>query len=231
MSKKCNMQAIIVCIILILGGAIMAYGFKNDKCKVEIYSKEEVDKKMREIKTQSLTYVNEDTGANILVTFKRTGNIVECFCNAYIPANAQHTFATSDFTGSVPVWAYPDESFGKSQLNYNGTIDGYLLILLHKDGNISGLYQNLSTEYDRTILNQFTYIVDDSDTEYQLGDIDGNGTIDEVDLEILKMYLADKISLTDKQLKVADINKDNTTDSSDMLKLQKYILGQIESLE
>ena len=142
------------------------FGFLANKCKVEIYSKEEVDKKMGEIKTQSLTYVNEDTGANILVTFKRTGNIVECFCNAYLPANVQHTFATSDFTGEIPEWAYPDESFGKSQLNYNGTIDGYLLILLHKDGNISGLYQNLSTEYDRTILNQFTYIVDDSDTEY-----------------------------------------------------------------
>lgn len=69
------------------------------------------------------------------------------------------------------------------------------------------------------------------DSEYTLGDVNGDGVIDSQDLNLLSGYIQGTNTLTEQQIKAADINKDGILDTADVNKLNQYILGNIDSLE
>lgn len=178
----------------------------------------------QKVKTQTMIYEKNDT--KVYITFKRAGNVVECFVTAHIATGVQGTFSGSNCKGEVPNWAYPDNRFGKVQhfydSNNNHNIFGFLQIGLFENGNVTGLYQNTHNTSENTLI-QFTYIVDDSNEEYELGDVDGNGTIDEVDLNLIKGHINNEVYLSKKQIKAADMNKDESVTSSDYVLLQKKL--------
>ena len=60
-------------------------------------------------------------------------------------------------------------------------------------------------------------------TDYELGDINGDGAINSEDFNLLNNYMQGNVSLTLQQLKAADINKDGKIDAMDSYKLQQYI--------
>ncbi len=62
------------------------------------------------------------------------------------------------------------------------------------------------------------------------GDIDGNGSVDLIDLSTLSLALLGDISLTENQLKPADINKDNEIDLADLVTLKQYVCKAIITL-
>lgn len=60
-------------------------------------------------------------------------------------------------------------------------------------------------------------------TDYELGDVNGDGAINSEDFNLLNNYMQGNVSLTLQQLKTADINKDGKIDAMDSYKLQQYI--------
>ena len=202
------------------------YGFKEDKCKVEVLSKKEVNALLRKVDTQSLVYTNTTDGIFINVCFKRSGNVVECIVQAKVAGEALYTRTSSEFVGEFPSWAKPDMSFSKQHIHFgDNQYKGGLSLLLYKNGSFSIMYNNLYEE-ETTFLLQFTYIVDDDDTAYELGDVDGNGVIDEVDLGLVQNYIMGLQTLSNKQFQAADINGDGEVTSSDYVLLQQMISNE-----
>lgn len=68
-------------------------------------------------------------------------------------------------------------------------------------------------------------------TDYTVGDINEDGSINQTDLDLLGEYLQGNTSLMEKQIKAADVNRDGGIDSADTLKLSKYVNGIITSLD
>ena len=71
----------------------------------------------------------------------------------------------------------------------------------------------------------------EEDDKGQLGDIDGDGSIDSLDLQLLNRHVLRKRLLTGTSLLNADVNKDGRIDSMDVTLLKRYILRTIDSFE
>lgn len=67
--------------------------------------------------------------------------------------------------------------------------------------------------------------------DYILGDIDGDGAINNNDLTLVQNYIMGTKALTEKQFKAADVNKDEKITSADYVKIKQYIENIINSLE
>ena len=169
---------------------------------------------LKEVKTQSLAYCGED-GTYIVISFKRAGNVVECNVSAEMPANVSDLVPSDEFLGSVPDWAYPDRHMTKERKLYNQVssgegiqeyVVGNLILAFWNTGNFSAVYQNTEQETKSCFL-QFTYIVDDTSRVYIEGDVDGNGTVDETDLALIKANIMG-VPITSKQKAAADLNHD-----------------------
>lgn len=63
-------------------------------------------------------------------------------------------------------------------------------------------------------------------TDYKLGDVNGDGNIDNDDMEVVRQYILATGGLTTQQFAAADINKDGEVDAIDMTLLQRMINNQ-----
>ena len=68
-----------------------------------------------------------------------------------------------------------------------------------------------------------------SNTEYKLGDVNGDGNVTQADLTLVQNYIQGTQALTDKQQKAADVNKDGDIDTGDTFLISRYINGSITS--
>lgn len=59
--------------------------------------------------------------------------------------------------------------------------------------------------------------------DYAVGNVTGSGTISEADYVMLSDYIENKIELTEKQLKAADLNGDGVVDKLDRIILRRYL--------
>ena len=70
-----------------------------------------------------------------------------------------------------------------------------------------------------------------SEKELALGDVDGSGEIDILDVITLNKNLLGKETFTEAQQKAADVNSSGKPDSNDSITILKYIVGIIKSFE
>ena len=174
------------------------------------------------VRTQSLAYTNTEEGVYINVDFKRSGNVVECLASIKMKGDTLHTRISSEFKGEFPKWACPNKSFGKEEIFWNDNVKkGQFSIIIYNDNRFTVLYNNLLNE-EKSLLLQFTYIIDDSDTMYAVGDVDGNGIIEEADLSLIQNKIMG-LPLSDKQLKPADMNNDGSITPSDYVILKNRL--------
>lgn len=64
------------------------------------------------------------------------------------------------------------------------------------------------------------------ESDYSIGDINQDGSINMKDDLVLKKYIAGSVTLTEKQVQLADLNQDGFVNMKDELVLRKYIAGQ-----
>lgn len=128
------------------------------------------------------------------------------------------TFDSSSYvSGSLPIRAY---------IQNNGiVIQAKNIQLVDKQDVI--IHDGPDFKYKIVLMK----LPDISDTEYTLGDVNGDGQITQADLTLVQNYMTDTQPLTDKQLKAADVNKDGKINSGDTYKFAQYLNGTISSLE
>lgn len=68
-------------------------------------------------------------------------------------------------------------------------------------------------------------------TDYKLGDVNGDGKINQEDLTLVQQFVQNNATLTLQQVKAADVNKDGYVDTGDTFKLSQYISGVISGLD
>lgn len=81
--------------------------------------------------------------------------------------------------------------------------------------------------------NKYTFLVvtvNVQEPNAELGDVNGDGVVDNLDAAFILKYDAATIDLTDDQLAVGDVNKDGEVDNLDAAFILKYDAGIIESL-
>ena len=70
------------------------------------------------------------------------------------------------------------------------------------------------------------------ETTYALGDVDMDGVVTNDDATMISRYVLGYITLTEEQLKLADVNEDGVVDLTDVTKLynekQIYVLGDVD---
>ena len=67
--------------------------------------------------------------------------------------------------------------------------------------------------------------------DYTVGDINGDGEINQADLTLLQEIVQNDTPLTLQQFKSADVNRDGNIDTGDTFKLGQYINGTISTLD
>lgn len=72
----------------------------------------------------------------------------------------------------------------------------------------------------------YEYILENESKEDLLGDVNGDGIVDEKDVELVQKYDAGTGSLTDDEKKRADVNGDGVIDAGDALKILNMIIDK-----
>lgn len=70
---------------------------------------------------------------------------------------------------------------------------------------------------------EYKNLENNNDKVFMLGDVNGDGTVNESDLKLLQKYLSKEVNLSSDQLKSADINQNGEVNESDMKLLQEMI--------
>ncbi|MCH5298754.1 MAG: hypothetical protein J1E96_03235, partial [Ruminococcus sp.] len=70
----------------------------------------------------------------------------------------------------------------------------------------------------------------DDETSVLIGDVNGDGVINIIDVTAIQKYKVQMITLNDEQLKVADVNGDGVVNINDATRIQKYLVHIITSL-
>jgi hypothetical protein len=82
------------------------------------------------------------------------------------------------------------------------------------------------TAYVKDVL---TYGIEPLSTAYIIGDIDNSGSVDALDLAIMKKYLLGVTELDSDAYNRADVNRDKEVNALDLALMKKYLLGTITS--
>lgn len=62
------------------------------------------------------------------------------------------------------------------------------------------------------------------------GDVNGDGSVDSVDLRLILQDVCGKTQLTEQQKELADVVKDGNVDSQDLRKILRYVCGKVPEL-
>lgn len=213
------------------------YGFGENKCKKEVYTKDESDNKYYE-KSNVYTKIESDNKYNLKENFV----VLRGFITTPEAEEESLTgFATID---------YP------TGLNRNNCIVIGLMAGRKNDGTIlttpmaenavsallgvSGLAVTLgennitirkekisSSESSSTVPYKLILMKIDNDiTGYELGDVNMDGVVNSDDLTLLNNYQLGTGALTERQFKLADMNSDGVLNSGDSFLLQQKIHEQ-----
>lgn len=193
------------------------YGFDKNKCKKEVCSKDDFATIYGSITTPEAgsDVINAHIDLNYPEGFNKD-NCVIISLMADPQSLANRSWKTTGATGK------------SAEIGYYG-----LRASMNKDNISVYLYkvdvaENSRKSNIRLVLMKLPEYIEGFD--YILGDINGDGKVNNEDLDLIQDYLLGKIALNSKQFAAADVNKDGIINTSDMLQIQKYILGAIDEI-
>jgi SpoIID/LytB domain protein len=111
-----------------------------------------------------------------------------------------------------------------SELLLNLTSDGGTLGIIASDGAAKTEGSMATGDFVRTVYGGGTSYFDLSVVLY--GDVDGDGSVTQSDLDALRQHILNTTRLTGPYLAAADLNHDSTVDSLDVLLLMKALNGE-----
>ena len=150
--------------------------------------------------------------------FSKDNCIVLAFGSRYSNNNKGFSFGTRDSYGSSG--AFVETAFGKSVTLLSDKIVAHFYFLYAGASHNKSEY---SIEYEIVLMKIPSY---EEGVDYTLGDVNGDGKIDNDDMEAVRKYILTAEALTTKQFAAADINKDGEVDAVDMTLLQRMINNQ-----
>ena len=150
-------------------------------------------------------------------------SIVLAFGTKRLDESKGYSYGTRG-TEKVP-GAFVSTAFGKSVTLLS---DRMIADFYYSYDGASHSKESYSIEYEIVLMKVPSYA---EGIDYKLGDINEDGNIDQTDLDLLNDFFLGKTSLTEKQIKTADVNKYGVLNSGDTFKLAKYINGQISSFD
>lgn len=112
---------------------------------------------------------------------------------------------------------YSGDQVYVSEIKQNG---GYTWGYTEVDNNTKGW---VALDYCTFIKDKPDNDDNNNDIEYQLGDINLDGTLNVLDITALQMYVSKNGDLTEDQLKIADIDGDGKIDVGDVTALQRLV--------
>ena len=193
--------------------------------------------------------VEADAGAKnvaVNVTVKNNPGISSALLDIGYDKNALtlkgFDYNTSALDGAMTVPFNANASqYSLSMVNGTKNVNGdFVFATLYFDvaDNASGSY-NIMLSYDEnnvyninedniefTVVNGAINIK--KATNYLIGDVNGDKTVDILDAVLIQKYTVDKIKFDDRQKYVADTNKDGAIDILDAVMIQKYAVNKID---
>ena len=140
---------------------------------------------------------------------------------------------------TVPAGIYPfkaDGSYSNEtpyifKVENTGSLDSTVKIKLKEDTSFtpSGDYSDyarLTSKYASHLKVAIRKRILYKDTNYQLGDVNMDGFVNNKDVDDLKKYTQKSLDFNEQQLILADVNLDNSIDTTDLLILKNSILGK-----
>lgn len=122
-------------------------------------------------------------------------------------------------------------NLGKMRLYIPDITEEYANKLLIKRGNLLYINDETSEYYDEEEKNWAKTVGIQSPYE-NVGDADGDGKVTEADADFIQQYIAVNLSVTlsEKQIKAADVDGDGVIDIEDVTAISKYLNGDVDSL-
>lgn len=202
-----------------------------------LFGKQKVERKI-------VTFEHENM--KFYAIFKRAGNVVNIETKVKIPAGKDSTASLINITNYFPEFAKYTanvdssrlicmaESSGDSRtspsLDTVGTDARYKIQIAKRIINneveymLMFMFIRKNAEQEGDILFNLNYIIDDEETDgYVVGDINGDGVVDAKDLQLIQDYIMGYITLSNKEFKAADINKDGKVTSTDYMLLKQQL--------
>ena len=141
---------------------------------------------------------------------------------------------------TVPASIYPFKDNGSYsnetpyifKIENTGTLDSTVKIKLKEDATYTPIgdyssYTRLSLKYPEHLKVAIRKRVLYQDTGYQLGDVNMDGIVNSTDVNLALAYTAGKVTFSDLQKKLADIDVKNGITASDVTYLLRLINGRI----
>lgn len=141
----------------------MIFGFKNNKCKQETYTKEEIDNAIKTLNTnltdrfdtleKETINFNGNNGETFKITFRKFEKIVNMNVVAVVPANTTGLVVK---TSIIPEKFRFSDNDGLQFKNVNDT----LIVSTGTEGNISIVVKNTNADNSQTFSANKTFIKD-----------------------------------------------------------------------
>ena len=189
------------------------YGFKDDKCKVEVPSKEEFDQLENKTKNieviRGLLEVPANSGKNLTINYPSGYTSKNC-----VPIACGIKYSTKGFN-----------FVGQFEDSMDMYWNAYKRTLTLGDQNITLRVENPSTESAYTF-NFIIVLMKIHTEEFTLGDVNGDGKINSTDLQMVQDFIMGNITLTDRQFLAADINQDGEVTTRDAQLIEEMIANE-----
>lgn len=208
----------------------MLFGFKQNKCKQEVYSKDETDTllggKSNELHNHDTKYISKDNVVivnGLLTASEGTAEATFAFPEGFnstncvvLSFNAHHTSESS-----VLAYGYLEDS----EAYVHGIVAHQ--ITLNTDNTITVRIKNQvmsgsgagTFEYKLVLMK----LPEVDISGYEMGDINMDGQITQKDVDLASQYYLGTTAFSDKQFKLADMNNDGKISNLDIQAIRNKI--------
>jgi len=202
------------------------YGYGENKGKREVYTKEEIDAQMGNKANSSEVYTKGDFA---VLKFKASKDKWRHLGDGYYQLYYSLLYPVGFNMDNCVIISciFQDDILGLMPFyGTTGAEKHSCIAHLCPENLFISVETNSSLEWLGNVSGKVVlmkYDTEKSEYSYNLGDVNGDGVIDEQDLNLINSHLAGETTLTTQQQRAADIVRDGVINEADAQKLQEYL--------